>query len=122
MVYRLMNKGKCWGKMSVFPFRFCRMLLLSVGCLIAAETAAAPAEKETKGKERAEKELDQAAQKNAANSGKIAVIKRLQALFSGETNPVITQTREFKPSPPYISVHEIPGTDRKSTRLNSSHD
>ena len=111
MVYRLMNKGKCWGKMSVFPFRFCRMLLLSVGCLIAAEAAAAPAEKETKGKERAEKELDQAAQKNAANSGKIAVIKRLQALFSGETNPVITQTREFKPRPPYISVHEIPGTE-----------
>ena len=108
--------------MSGFPFRFCRMLLLAVGCLIAAEAAAAPAEKsteaaaaptkkETKGKERAEKELEQAAKKNAANSGKIAVIKRLQALFSGETNPVITQTREFKPSPPYISVHEIPGTE-----------
>ena len=48
--------------------------------------------------------------------GKMAVIKRLEALFSGQTNPVITQTRKFEPKPPYISVHTIPGSDTSPSR------
>ncbi|MBQ9335872.1 MAG: type II secretion system protein GspD [Lentisphaeria bacterium] len=62
-------------------------------------------------REKADAALEQAKKMSAGNTGKLAVIKRLQALFSGASDPVITQTREFKPRPPYISVHELPSSD-----------
>ena len=69
-----------------------------------------------KDQDKAVSELKKTSAKTAGKANKIAVIKRLQALFSGETNPVITQTREFKPRPAYISVHELPGNDTTPAR------
>ena len=45
----------------------------------------------------------------APNSGKQAVIDRLQALFSTNTKPIIS-TKKFEPLPPYLHVTEIPAT------------
>ena len=68
-------------------------------------------------KEEAKKAVSDLKQTAAAShSGKMAVIKRLQALFSGDTNPVITQTRAFKPRPAYISIHDLPGNEAVPAR------
>lgn len=44
----------------------------------------------------------------APNSGKQAVIDRLQAMFSTNTRPIIS-TKKFKPLPPYMHVTHVPG-------------
>ena len=44
------------------------------------------------------------------STGKMAVIKRLEALFKGSAKPIV-QTKPFDPAPPYIAMHEIPAKD-----------
>ena len=55
-------------------------------------------------------ELDQAATGMAPNTGKMAVVKRLAALFRGSSNPIIS-TRKYVPAKPYISMHDIISKD-----------
>ena len=95
-------------------FWFCCALMLAASGN-EADSAAKPQEQQ-KGREKAVSEMKKTAGKVSSHSGKIAVIKRLQALFSGDTNPVITQTRKFTPQPPYISIHEIPGNETTPAR------
>lgn len=58
-------------------------------------------------------ELERASASFGANSGKLAVAKRLEALFKGSANPIV-QTREFKPEAPYLRIYDIPGNDALS--------
>ena len=81
-----------------------------------AESADRPAAIRQEDKDKTEAALKRATEKAAGNTGKLAVIKRLQTLFSGASDPVITQTREFKPHPPYISIHELPSSDPASPK------
>ena len=99
-------------KGNIFLLFFC-VLRLSVS---AAEADSAVRKPTPRDSEKAVSELKKTSGKVSSNSGKIAVIKRLQSLFSGETSPVITQTRVFQPKPPYISIHEIPGSDTAPAR------
>ena len=55
-------------------------------------------------------DLDQAAAGFTGASGKLNVIKRLEALFRGSAKPIV-QTKKFDPAPPYIAMHEIPAKD-----------
>lgn len=55
-------------------------------------------------------DLDQVASGFAGSTGKMAVIKRLEALFKGSAKPIV-QTKPFDPAPPYIAMHEIPAKD-----------
>ena len=104
--------------MKVFSSRVHAAFLLCVFCLsgtvYGAEGPARPVQK--KDQEKAVSELNKVSRKTAGNTGKLAVIKRLEALFTGQTNPVIASTREFKPCPPYISVHELPGNETAPAR------
>lgn len=104
--------------MKVFSSRVCAAVLLCIFCLsgpaYGAEEPARPVQK--KDQEKAVSELNKVSRKAAGNTGKIAVIKRLEALFTGQTNPVIASTQEFKPRPPYISVHELPGNETAPAR------
>ena len=95
-----------------------KTILATVICAVCLAAALRGAEKEEQSaairpeaREKTDKELKQTAEKVSGNSRKMAVIKRLQALFSGAADPVITQTKEFKPRPPYISVHQLPSND-----------
>ena len=97
---------------------FLKTILAAAVCAFCLTAALRGAEKEEQSaairpeaREKTDKELKQTAEKVNGNSRKMAVIKRLQALFSGAADPVITQTREFKPRPPYISVHQLPSND-----------
>jgi len=106
--------------MKEFSFRAYAAVLLCALCL--SGTAFGADEKDTarpiqkKDQEKAVAELKKASEKSARHTGKIAVIKRLEALFTGKTNPVITPTREFKPRPAYISVHDLPGNETTPAR------
>ena len=95
-------------------FWFCCALMLAASGN-EADSAVKPQEQQ-KGREKAVSEMKKTAGKLPPHSGKIAVIKRLQSLFSGDTNPVIMQTRKFTPQPPYISVHELPGNETSPAR------
>ena len=55
-------------------------------------------------------DLDQAAAGFTGSTGKLNVIKRLEALFRGSGKPIV-QTKKFDPAPPYIAMHEIPAKD-----------
>ena len=55
-------------------------------------------------------DLDQAAAGFTGSTGKLNVIKRLEALFRGSGKPIV-QTKKFEPAPPYIAMHEIPAKD-----------
>ena len=110
------SNGAKHGGITVHSFRIWMIRAVLTFCLTAAAADSAVRSDSGKGPAAAAAELEKASGISAANSGKIAVIKRLQALFSGETNPVITPTREFQPRPPYISVHELPGGDASAPR------
>lgn len=56
-------------------------------------------------------ELEQVSSGFAPSSGKMAVVKRLEALFKGAAKPII-QTKPFIPLAPYIAVSEIPSRDK----------
>ncbi len=105
--------------MKELPFKrfligFCSLLFLSAAG--ADENTPVKQPEQQKSREKAVEEMKKTSAKLPAKSGKIAVIKRLQALFSGDTNPVIMQTRPFDPKPPYISIHEIPGNETTPAR------
>ena len=110
--------------MKELSFRACAAVLLCAFCLSGTafgadeKDTARPVQKEDQ--EKAVAELKKASEKSARHTGKIAVIKRLEALFTGKTNPVITPTREFKPRPAYISVHDLPGNDTTPARSISN--
>lgn len=78
---------------------------------LMAVSGAEPGSDRKNDQKKAVTELKKVSAANLTNSGKIAVIKRLEALFSGQTNPVITPTRKFEPKPPYMAVQTIPGSD-----------
>lgn len=103
-------------KESVFRMAAAAVLgaFILAGPLCGAEPEVRPVQKHDQ--EKAVRALKKTERKSINNASKTAVIKRLQQLFSGETNPVITQTREFNPRPPYISVHEIPAGETSPAR------
>ena len=96
-------------------FRYASMFLLlgvaGIFSLTAAEKQAQNVGQD--GKARAVNELNRTSSNFAPNSGKMAVVKRLEALFKGASQPII-QTKEFKPLPPYMSVHDIAAKDALS--------
>ncbi len=55
-------------------------------------------------------DLEQAASGFTGSTGKLTVIKRLEALFKGSAKPIV-QTKTFEPVKPYIAMHEIPARD-----------
>ena len=103
------------GRNEEMRSRFVKMIaavLLCMAGLSAISGAEEAAVIQPGARERTDAALKRAQEKAKGNTGKLAVIKRLQALFSGAADPVITQTREFKPRPPYISMHDLPESDQ----------
>ena len=83
-------------------------------CMLPAMAAENPQDTAPEKKnDAAAAELDKTSVKVASNTGKMAVVKRLQTLFNGTANPIV-RTQDFVPCKPYVAVHDIPRTDSLS--------
>lgn len=104
-----MNRG---SKLKIcFLYRgLCPAVCASLMLICSSLAAESASQKSAKTRQQIAAELDQAATGMAPNTGKMAVVKRLAALFRGSSNPIVS-TRKYVPAKPYISMHDISSRD-----------